>query len=133
MVSELKHDLNHLPIESQRNVNELKLLSLNYCARWTIITLLLLAKLAFRAGIIKQLSGQLLARYLIYLARENRYWAQFTLLSISALPCQINQISDSSRPNNCLILRLGRKTSIGLFTWLFITDLHPVIMCFFFI
>ena len=56
--------------------------------------LLSVAKLTFWAGIIKQLFGQLLARYLIYLARENRYWA---------LPCQTNQISDSSRPNNCKI------------------------------
>ena len=66
--------------------------------------LLLLAKLTFWAGIIKQLFGQLLlARYLIYLARENRYWAQLTLRSISALPFQTNQISDSSRPNNCIL------------------------------
>ena len=43
--------------------------------------------------------GQLLARYLIYLARENRYWVQLMLRPVSALPCQINQISDSSRPN----------------------------------
>ena len=65
--------------------------------------LLLPAKLTFWAGIIKQLFGQLLARYLIYLTRKNRYWAQLTLRPISALPCQINQTSDSSRPNNCLI------------------------------
>ena len=58
-----------------------------------------------QAGIIKQLFGQLLARYLIYLVRENRYWAQITLRPISALPCQIKQISDSSRPNNCIFIR----------------------------
>ena len=28
----------------------------------------------------------------------------FTLRPISALPCRINQISDSSRPNNCILL-----------------------------
>ena len=32
-------------------------------------------------------------RYLIYLARENRYWAKRKLGPISVLPCQINQIS----------------------------------------
>ena len=57
----------------------------------------------FFAGIIKRLFGQLLARYLIYLARENRYWAQLTLCPISALTSQINQISDTSRPNNCIL------------------------------
>ena len=65
--------------------------------------LLLLAKLAFWAGIIKQLFGQLLAQYLIYLARGNRYWAQLMLCPISALPCQINQILGSSRTNNCTL------------------------------
>ena len=39
----------------------------------------------------------------MYLARENRYWAQLMLRPISALPCQINQISDSSRPKNCIV------------------------------
>ena len=65
--------------------------------------LLLPAKLTLWAGIIKQLFGRLFARYLIYLARENRYWAQLTLRPISVFPCQINQISDCSRPNNCII------------------------------
>ena len=32
-------------------------------------------------------------RYLIYLARESRYWAKRKLSPISVLPCQINQIS----------------------------------------
>ena len=36
--------------------------------------------------------------------KGDRYWAQLTLRPISALPCQINQISDSSRPNNCMLL-----------------------------
>ena len=65
--------------------------------------LLLLAELAFWVGIIKQLFSQLLTRYLIYLARENRYWDQLTLRPISALPCQIKQILYSSLPNNCII------------------------------
>ena len=51
-------------------------------------------KLRFWAGIIKQLFGQLLVRYLIYLA--------YASPNIGS-PCQINQISDSSRPNNCII------------------------------
>ena len=34
--------------------------------------------------------------------KGDRYWAQLTLCPISALPCQINQISDSSQPNNCI-------------------------------
>ena len=55
----------------------------------------LLKKLKFWAGIIKKLLGQLLARYLTYLTGKNR--------EISALPYQMNQISDSSRPNNCAI------------------------------
>ena len=86
---------------------KLKLLLLS-CARWTGLALemitSLLAKLTLWAAIIKKLFGQLLVRYLIYLTRENQYWAQLTLRPISALLCQINQISDSSRPNNCILL-----------------------------
>ena len=76
--------------------------------------LLLLAKLTFWVGIRKQLFCQLLVSYLIYLARENRYWVKLmlcpvsalaskpkywpklTLCPLSSLPCKINQISDSS-------------------------------------
>ena len=76
MASELRK---HLLIERQRNSCELKLLFLNR-ARWII---LFLAKETFWAGIIKQLFGQLLAQYLIYLARENRYWAQLMLHPIT--------------------------------------------------
>ena len=36
--------------------------------------------------------------------KGDRYWAQLMLCPISALPCQINQISDSSQPNNCILL-----------------------------
>ena len=46
----------------------------------------------------KKLFGQLLAQYLVYLARESRYLAQLTFSPISALLCQINQIFDSSFP-----------------------------------
>ena len=67
------------------------------------------SKINFLAGIIKRSFGQLLARYLIYLARENRYWAQLTLRPISALHCQINQISDSSRPNNCILFSSAKN------------------------
>ena len=63
----------------------------------------LFKKLKFWVGMTKQLLGQLLARYLIYLARENRCLAQFMLHLISALPYQINQMSDSSQPNNYII------------------------------
>ena len=59
------------------------------------------SRLFIVGGNSKTLFGQLFARHLIYLARENRYWAKLTLCLISALPCQINQISDGSRPNNC--------------------------------
>ena len=41
--------------------------------------LLSLGKQTFWAGILKWLFGQLLARCMIYLTRENRYWAQLTL------------------------------------------------------
>ena len=85
---------------------KLKLLLFS-CARWASLAhemiTSLLEKLTLLAGIIKQLFGQLLARYLIYLARKNQYWAQLMLRPISALPCQINEISDSSQPNNCII------------------------------
>ena len=57
----------------------------------------------FWAGIVKQLFGQLLARYLIYLARESRYLAQLTLRPIFVSFAKIDQISDSSRPNNYIL------------------------------
>ena len=97
---------------------KLKLLSAQFCTMdWFSSqnsNLLLPEKLTFWAGIIKQLFGQLLAQYLIYLARENRYWAQLTLRPISALPCQISQISDSSQPNNCLMYAVMKNRDQGI-------------------
>ena len=53
----------------------------------------------FRVGIIKQLFGQLLG--------------QLTLHPISVFPCQINQISDNSRTNNCIILHANKYSMIA--------------------
>ena len=86
--------------------------------------LLLPAKLTFWAGIIKQLFGQLLARHLVSLARENWYWAQLTLCPISALPCQINQILDSSRLNNCILFLAKILVYVSLM--IMRTDYKPV-------
>ena len=35
-----------------------------------------------------------------------------TLSPISALPCQINQISDSSQPNNCILLLISGHRAV---------------------
>ena len=47
---------------------------------------------------------QLLVQYQIYLARESCFLAQIMLFLILALPCQINQISNSSQSSNCILL-----------------------------
>ena len=98
--------LNCLLIEGHWKLSELRLLFFN-CARWTgLWSLFIIVKGPWSeiwAGIIKQLFGQLLVRYLIYLARENWCRARLTLLPISALLCQIDEISDSSRPNYCMV------------------------------
>ena len=43
-------------------------------------------KLSIKAGRIKQLFGQLLVQYQIYLARDNIYWAQAMLFPILVSP-----------------------------------------------
>ena len=104
--------MNDLLIERQRNVHvcKLKLLLLN-CARWTSLALkMVTSKLNILGGNNKTVVWSAACLILIYLARENRYWAQLMLRPISALPCQINQISDSSRPNNCILLYLIRNS-----------------------
>ena len=45
--------------------------------------------------------------------KGDRCWAQLTLCPISALPCQINQISDSSQPNNCIISSSSTKVKFS--------------------
>ena len=75
---------------------ELKLLFFN-CARWIVYDffseLQKIYNQRFWVGIIKLLFGQLLVRYLIYFARENRYYA---LLNLAPNIC-------SPLPNNALV------------------------------
>ena len=39
-----------------------------------------------------------------------------TLCPISALPCQINQIPDSSQPNNCILLLISDHRAVEVNT-----------------
>ena len=42
--------------------------------------------------------------------KEDRYWVQLMLRPISALRWQINQISDGSQANNCIVYGIRTET-----------------------
>ena len=82
---------------------ELKLLFFN-CARWIVYGFFVseLQKTynqRFWVGIIKLLFGQLLVRYLIYFARENRYYALLNLAPNICSPLPNNALVNSKHQN----------------------------------
>ena len=63
----------------------------------------------------KPISCSAAVQYLIYLARESRYWAKRKLSPISALPCQKKRISDPGGG-------LDKPTDRDQRSWVFLND-----------
>ena len=77
---------------------------------------LLSAKLTFWVGMIEELFGELLVQYPIY---SDLFWQGEPILGSAyaspniGSPLPNNQISDSSRPNNCINCRSSSQKSAG--------------------